>query len=98
MLTEVKRRRIAREFINEFFNNLGIGFELWKNYDDVDKNHEIMSFCPIPSIFVHCSDGEPVIFVHDNEKELFEYVKEHYPERFDCFEFNEYKGHFIAYD
>lgn len=70
MLSERRRREIAREYVRARFTDGKNDFELWRNYDSM-INKSARAFTPVPNVFVSGS-VTPFIGVAESVKEAFE--------------------------
>lgn len=110
MLSESIRRKVARQFLDEFFatrrDGTKVSFELWRNYNSMlNKDSQYhrqtaRAFRPFPTCFVTGSTT-PYIAVAETEDEAFEIMKLETPEdRFNsgCPEVEQYGKYWIVYD
>lgn len=104
MLSESIRRKVARQFLDEFFatrhDGTKVRFELWRNYNSMTPKKEARAFRPYPTCFVTGSTT-PYIAVAETEDEAFEIMKLETPEdRFKsgCPEVEKYGKYWVVYD
>lgn len=111
-MTEEKRKRIARKFLEENFGKfkniylrngaiLQMPFELWRNWWSMENGKfEARAFSVINPPYVTGST-KPCIAVSDSKDELREIMNKIVPEerlKTGCPELEEYKGYYIMYD
>lgn len=96
MLTENKRRKIIREFINENFAD-GHNFELWKEYKTI-QNGEAHAFECIPKLNL-IGIGRGIYVLEETFDEAKKTFCTEYPDRdFGMCEIEDYKGYCLIYD
>ena len=109
-MKEEKRRKIAREFLeNEFgkrmvvpqINFVGEPFQLWRDWDSMKPGtNEARAFEVIYAPYISGAKKR-MITVSDSEEERREIVKKCFDQeriKVGCVEYETYKGYKIAYD
>lgn len=99
MLSERRRREIAREFIRGKFTKGDNNFELWRNYESM-KGKMARAFAPIPNVFISGS-AKPFIAVAETAQEAFEIAEKETPVlryKAGTPEFEQYGKYWVVYD
>lgn len=99
MLSERRRREIAREYVRARFTDGKNDFELWRNYDSMVRN-SARAFTPYPNV-LRSNSVASYIAVAESAKEAFDIAKIETPKtRYDAGtpEITQYGKYWIVYD